>query len=139
MYTSHGILGIGGALAMMLGAIMLIRSPLTGAGVSPGVALGATVPFAVLTIVLMRLVLRSRGWKQAAGPEQLVGATAEVIEALVTPDAGGAFAGTVRTQGALWRAVAPQTIPAGAQVRVVGVAGLTLHVIPASTATTVAH
>lgn len=139
MYTSHGILGVGGVLAMMLGAIMLIRSPLTGAGVSPGVALGVTVPFAVLTVFLMRLVLRSRGWKQAAGPEQLMGATAEVTEALVTPDAGGFFAGMVRTQGALWRAVAPQTIPAGAQVRVVRVAGLTLHVISASAASTVAH
>ena len=139
MYTSHGILGIGGVLAMLLGAIMLIRSPITGAGVSPGVALGVTVPFAVLTVLLMRLVLRSRAWKQSVGPEQLMGATAEVTEALVTPDAGGFFAGMVRTQGALWRAVAPQTIPAGAQVRVVRVAGLTLHVIPASAATTVAH
>jgi len=44
-YTSHGVLGIGGAIAMLLGALMLVRSPLTGAGVSMGVALGATVPF----------------------------------------------------------------------------------------------
>jgi len=139
MYTSHGILGIGGVVAMLLGAIMLIRSPLTGAGVSLGVALGVTLPFAVLTVLLMRLVLRSRTWKQAVGPEQLMGATAEVTEALVTPADEGFFAGIVRTQGALWRAVAPQTIPAGAQVRVVRVAGLTLHVIPAATATTVAH
>jgi membrane-bound serine protease (ClpP class) len=139
MYTSHGILGIGGVLAMLLGAIMLIRSPLTGAGVSLGVALGVTLPFGVLTIVLMRLVLRSRAWKQDVGPEQLVGATAEVTEALVTPAEEGVFAGMVRAQGALWRAVAPQTIAAGVQVRVVRVAGLTLHVIPAAAATTVAH
>ena len=124
---------------MLLGAIMLIRSPITGAGVSPGVALGVTLPFGVLTILLMRLVLRSRAWKQAVGPEQLVGATAEVTEALVKTADDGVFAGMVRAQGALWRAVATQTIPAGAQVRVVRVAGLTLHVIPAAAATTVAH
>jgi len=139
MYTSHGILGVGGVLAMLLGALMLIRSPLTGAGVSLGVALGATLPFAALTILLMRLVLRSRSWKQTGGADELMGAMAEVTEALVRPAEDGFFAGMVRTQGALWRAVAPQTIPAGAQVRVVRVAGLTLHVIPASTATTVAH
>ena len=139
MYTSHGILGIGGVLAMLLGAIMLIRSPITGAGVSPGVALGVTLPFGVLTILLMRLVLRSRAWKQAVGPEQLMGATAEVTEALLKTADDGVFAGMVRAQGALWRAVAPQAIPAGAQVRVVQVAGLTLHVIPAAAATTVAH
>ena len=49
---------------MLLGAIMLIRSPLTGAGVSLGVALGVTLPFAGVTILLMRMVLRSRSWKQ---------------------------------------------------------------------------
>src|SRR5207245_3269887 len=33
-YTSHGVLGIGGVVAMLLGALMLVRSPLTGGGVS---------------------------------------------------------------------------------------------------------
>ena len=41
-YTSHGVLAIGGVIAMLLGALMLIRSPMTGAGVSLGVALGVT-------------------------------------------------------------------------------------------------
>jgi membrane-bound serine protease (ClpP class) len=90
-------------------------------------------------MLLMRLVIRSRSWKQTVGPERLVGATAEVTEAVATPSEDGSFAGMVRTQGALWRAVAPQAIPAGAQVRVVRVAGLTLHVIPAASAATVAH
>ena len=37
----------------------------------------------------------------------------------------------VRVHGELWRAVAPQAIPAGAHVRVVRVTGLTVHVAPA--------
>ena len=138
-YTSHGVLGIGGVLAMLLGALMLIRSPLTGAGVSVGVALGVTLPFALLVVLLMRLVIRSRSWKQTVGPERLVGATAEVTGPVATPAEDGSFAGMVRMQGALWRAVAPQVIPAGTQVRVVRVTGLTLHVIPAASAATVAH
>ncbi len=47
-YTSHGVLAVGGVMAMLLGALMLIRSPLTGAGVSLGVALGVTLPCALV-------------------------------------------------------------------------------------------
>src|SRR5580700_4933130 len=136
-YTSHGVLAAGGVIAMLLGAFMLIRSPLTGAGVSFGVALGVTAPAAVVTILLMRLVLRSRTWKQSAGAEQLVGVPAEVTETFA-PVSGQAapasFQGMVRLRGELWRAVAPVAIPAGAQVRVVRVAGLTVYVTPADSA-----
>ncbi len=130
-YTSHGVLAVGGIVAMLIGALMLIRSPLTGAGVSLGVALGVTVPFALMTIFLMRLVLRSRNWKQTTGPEQLAGAAAEVTEAIASPAGEGLFAGMVRMHGELWRAVASQAIPAGARVRVVSVRGLTVQVMPA--------
>jgi len=133
-YTSHGILGIGGVVAMLLGALMLIRSPLTGAGVSLGVALGVTIPFAVLTVLLMRLVLRSRSWKQAAGLEQLLGAEGEVTNALELPGLGQSGQGMVLVHGELWRAVAREKIPKGVRVRVVKVDGLTLHVEPAETA-----
>ena len=124
-YTSHGVLGIGGVVAMLLGALMLVRSPLTGGGVSLGVALGVTLPFAGLTIFLMRLVLRSRGWKQAAGAEQLIGAEGEVTQAIEPPGRGLVF-----VSGELWRATAREPVRKGARVRVVKVDGLTLLVEP---------
>ena len=31
-FPTHGILGVGGVVAMVLGALMLVRSPLTGHG-----------------------------------------------------------------------------------------------------------
>ena len=130
-YTSHGVLALGGVAAMLLGALMLVRSPLTHAGVSLGVAFGATLPFALLTILLMRLVLRSRMWKPATGSEQLLGSPAEVTEAFVRQADGNAFQGMVRLHGELWRAVAGEEIPAGAPVRVTSIEGLTLHVVPA--------
>src|SRR6202158_1014637 len=64
-YTSHGVLALGGIVAMLLGAMFLIRSPLTPGGVSPGVAIAGTLPFAAITVLLMRLVLRSRKWKRS--------------------------------------------------------------------------
>jgi membrane-bound serine protease (ClpP class) len=130
-YTSHGVLAIGGIVAMLLGALMLVRSPLTHAGVSLGVAFGVTLPFALLTILLMRLVLRSRAWKPSTGREQLVGSPAEVTEAFVRRADSELFQGMVLLHGELWRATSREEIPTGAHVRVTRIEGLTLHVVPA--------
>jgi membrane-bound serine protease (ClpP class) len=128
-YPTHGVLGVGGVVAMVLGALLLIRSPLTGMGVSLGAALAVALPFAAIVIILMRAVLRSRSWKQAAGKEELLGEEGEVVEPVgpADPDTG-----MVRVHGELWRAAAPngQRIPKGAWVRVKSVDGLTLHVEP---------
>jgi len=129
-FTSHGVLGVGGAIAMLLGALMLVRSPLTGGGVSFVVAVAVTLPFAVIIIFLMRLVLKSRRWKGATGREQLVGTEAEVTEALAASDAKAGFSGMVRMHGELWRAVSEHAIAAGTRVRVTRVEGLTVHVRP---------
>ena len=67
----------------------------------------------------------------------MLGEEAEVTEAIApaaAPGAPAAFQGMVRLHGELWRAVAPVAIPAGAQVRVVSVTGLTVHVTPAESA-----
>jgi membrane-bound serine protease (ClpP class) len=128
-YTSHGVLALGGIVSMLLGALMLVQSPLTHAGVSLGVAAGVTLPFALITVGLMRLVLKSRAWKPLMGREQFVGATAEVTNSLVPSPDGELFQGMVRMNGALWRAVSSEAIPQGAHVRVTSFEGLTLHVV----------
>ncbi len=130
-YTSHGVLATGGIVAMLLGALMLVRSPLTHAGVSLGVAFGVTLPFALIVVFLMRLVLKSRLWKPSMGREQFVGTIAEVTGSLVKSADGEIFEGMVRLNGALWRAVGREAIPQGAHVRVASFEGLTLHVVPA--------
>jgi len=84
---------------------------------------GVTLPFAALTVLLMRLVLRTAAGEQTTGREQLTGAAAEVTEAIqaVSGPAGeSVFAGMVRMHGELWRAVASQAIPAGARCAVCG-------------------
>jgi membrane-bound serine protease (ClpP class) len=124
-FPTHGVLGVGGVIAMVLGALMLVRSPLTGMGVSLGAAFGVTVPVALIIIFLMRLVLRSRQWKQSTGREQLVGEWGEVTEPVT---AGGP--GMVLVHGELWRAMAGRDLPRGSRVRVTRVNGLTLHVEP---------
>jgi membrane-bound serine protease (ClpP class) len=128
-FTSHGVLAAGGVVSMLLGAIFLIQSPITGGGVSLSVALAATLPFAILTVVLMRLVLRSRRWKTATGKEELLGAHG-VAESTLSAGAEG----MIRVHGELWRAISSQPVSAGKPVKVVRVEGLTLSVEPLETA-----
>lgn len=124
-FTSHGVLAVGGVVSMLLGAMFLVRSPLTAGGVSLGVALAGTLPFALITIFLMRLVLRSRTWKSSTGREELIGAEGLAVSAL----RAGAE-GMIRVHGELWRAVSPSAVEEGKAVRVRSVEGLKLHVEP---------
>lgn len=124
-FTSHGVLAVGGIVSMVLGAMFLIRSPLTAGGVSLGVALAATLPFALITIFLMRLVLRSREWKTTTGREELIGEEGIAISGLPAGTEG-----MIRVHGELWRAISSQTVPEGKPVRVRSVEGLKLHVEP---------
>src|SRR5579864_2935605 len=125
-FPTHGILGIGGAIAMVLGALMLVHSPITTGGVHPGIALAVTIPVALIVIFLMRLVLRSFRWKRATGTDELLGAVGEMIE----PVALAGAKGMVLVHGELWRAAASEPIAKGTQVRVNSVQGLTLTVEP---------
>jgi membrane-bound serine protease (ClpP class) len=131
-FTSHGILLLGGIVSMLLGAMFLIRSPLTPGGVSFGVALAATLPFAFLTVFLMRLVLKSRKWKTATGKEELLGE-----EGVVTIALPGGGEGMIRVHGELWRARSKGDVPVGAKVRVLQVEGLKLDVEPLPAGTSI--
>jgi membrane-bound serine protease (ClpP class) len=132
-FTSHGILLLGGIVSMLLGAMFLIRSPLTAGGVSVGVALAATIPFAFITVFLMRLVLKSRKWKSATGKEELLGE--EGVATTPLPVGGE---GMIRIHGELWRAIAQDPVQEGTRVRVLRVNGLKLEVEPVAQGATVA-
>src|SRR6202042_1869816 len=127
-FPTHGVLGVGGVIAMVLGALFLIKSPLTGRGVSLWTALAVVIPFGIIVIILMRLVLRSRSWKVSTGREELVGEAGEVREPVGSSEAMG----SVFVHGELWRAAvgAGKKIPPGARVRIKKVKGLTLEAEP---------
>ena len=129
-YTSHGILAVGGIISMLLGAMFLIRSPLTAGGVSLGIAVAVTLPFAAITVFLMRLVIRSRRWKTSTGREELIGAEGVVVSQV---DSGAE--GMIRIHGELWRALSSKPVLIGKSVRVIKVEGLRLYVEPVETPT----
>ncbi len=130
-YTSHGVLALGGIVAMLLGALMLVRSPLTHAGVSLGVALGVTAA-----------VCDHRDFPDAAGSEiarleaghgtaASLSGPAPKLQARSpnrrTEKCMREWCGSMEHCGAPWRS---EGIPKGAHVRVTSIEGLTLHVVP---------
>jgi membrane-bound serine protease (ClpP class) len=129
-FAGHGILGIGGVICLVLGAVMLVHSPMTVGGVGLGVAFGVAIPFAVFFILIARLVFRSLHVKPETGAESLIGALGDVTQPIENSK------GMIFVNGELWRAVRAgpnrntEAIPKGAHVRVVQVKGLTLYVEP---------
>jgi membrane-bound serine protease (ClpP class) len=123
-FTSHGILGIGGAVAMVLGAMLLIDGP-PEIRIHLSTALSVTIPFALITMFLVTLVIRARRNKAVMGNGTLVNQIAEARTAL-SPS------GTVFLQGEYWNAESEAPVEKGGHVRVVAVEGLKLHVSPVS-------
>jgi membrane-bound serine protease (ClpP class) len=121
-FASHGILGIGGTVAMVLGATLLINGP-PEMRIHLSTALAVSIPFALITMFLVTLVIRARQNKSVMGPDTLVNQIAEARTAL-------APSGTVFVQGVYWNAESEVPVEKGGQVRVVSVEGLKLHVSP---------
>ncbi|MCS7315162.1 MAG: nodulation protein NfeD [Bryobacterales bacterium] len=122
--ASHGILAAGGAVSMVLGALLLIESPLPEMRIRLPVAVGLALPFALITSFLVTLVVRARVQKVATGTAGMIDEVGVAYTSL-TP------AGKVFVHGELWNAVSNEPVEAGRPVKVVDVRGLTLHVVPA--------
>ena len=122
--ASHGILGLGGSVAMILGALILIDSGTPELRIRPATALAVTLPFAVITVFLLQLALRARAWKVSTGSAGMIDEIG-VAKTDLDPE------GKVFVHGEWWNAVATARVAQGGQVRVVGLDGLRLRVSPA--------
>jgi membrane-bound serine protease (ClpP class) len=123
--TSHGVLGTGGAVALVLGALFLIDSPFPEMRIQLGVALGVAFPFAMIVLMLTTLVVRARRSRVVTGSEGMLGQTGVAVGPL-SPS------GKVFVHGEYWDAVSESPISDGLPVRVTAVERLTLHVKPSS-------
>ena len=121
-FASHGILGTGGAVAMVLGAVYLINGP-PELRIRLSTALAVSLPFALITMFLVTLVIRARAYPISMGQQALVNQIAQARTALDP-------AGTVFVRGEHWDAVSSVPVEQGGAVRVVGVDGMILRVEP---------
>lgn len=122
-YQTHGVLGAGGIVLMVLGGLLLIDGPIPELRVNIWTALGVALPMGAITVFLMSIALKARRNKVVTGEQGMIGEVA-IVCAPLTP------AGKVFVQGELWDAVAPVNVEAGRRVVVRRVENLVLHVEP---------
>lgn len=113
-FASHGILAAGGAVAMVLGATMLVDSPIPELRIHLTTALAVALPFAAITAVLVSLVVRARANKVVTGSEGMIGQIGVAVEDL-SPE------GRVMVRGEYWNAISAIPVRAGARARVIGI------------------
>jgi membrane-bound serine protease (ClpP class) len=121
---SHGILGIGGVIALVLGSIMLIRtdSALEFIRISWSVIVATTIATALFFFFLIRLAVKAQQAKPITGIEGLIGEIGETLARLEP-------AGMIRVHGELWKAESISgSIDQGQKVKVTAIRNLTLYV-----------
>jgi membrane-bound serine protease (ClpP class) len=123
--VSHGLLAVGGAVALVAGSLLLFSG-----GDRRGVYrvdLGILVPSLALALALVAMLtartVQMRRRPTTTGAAGMIGATARVVE----PFAGGGE-GRVHVFGEYWDAHGPPDLVTGDDVRVVRVEGLKLRV-----------
>ncbi len=124
---SHGLLGLGGAVSLILGSIMLFDRSVDFLRISwwtLGTVLGATLLF---FLVLLAKAVQAQRRRPVTGAEGLVGLVGEVQRPIQPPQEG-----LVLVHGELWRARSRQPLHRGQRVRVVQVEGLVVWVEPLS-------
>lgn len=121
--NSHGVLTAGGIISMVVGALILVQSPLPGAQIQLSTALSVTLPVAVISAILLRLAVMASHKKAITGEQGLIDAVG-VARTDLAPE------GKVFIHGEIWEAEAAQSIPVGTRVRVRGMQGLKLVVEP---------
>lgn len=118
---SFGILGMGGTIALVLGATILFDTDVPGLQLSWPVIGGVAVASLALTLLIAWLAWTSQRRKVVTGLQQMIGATA------VVRDWNGS-AGHVFVHGERWNAVSSDSIAPGEEVRITGLNGLTVEV-----------
>jgi membrane-bound serine protease (ClpP class) len=118
---SYGLLTVGGLAAMMLGAFMLVDSPIKEMRVPMRTLVPGALVMAGGTLALVRLVIQAQRRRPLTGDAALLGQRG-IADTDIAPE------GWVRILGERWRAWAEAPVSSGQTVTVTGVEGLTLKV-----------
>ena len=122
-FQTHGALGIGGIVCMIIGAMLLVDGPIPEMRINWKTAVGVALPFGLITVFLTTIAMRARAAKVVTGEQGMIGMIG-VARSPLTPQ------GKVFVNGELWNAVALAPVKSGEPVRVRSVHGLTVEVEP---------
>jgi membrane-bound serine protease (ClpP class) len=120
---SHGILATGGVISLIIGSLMLFKSPDSSLAVSWGVLIPAVTITSLFFIGIIWMALKAQLRPQQAGAQAIVGREGVAVGDLHA-------SGKVFVEGEYWEATSEIPIKAGDAVRVVGMENLKLRVEP---------
>ncbi len=123
--SSFGALGAGGAIAFVVGSIMLMDTDVPEFKLPLGLIAGVTVVSVGLLVVIVVMALHARRRPVVSGVEEMIGSEGEVIEDFDDR-------GWVRVHSENWKARSRSPLQRGQMVTVTEVNGLELSVVAAS-------
>jgi len=123
--ASHGLLAVGGAIALLAGSALLFSGRGNAAGYRVDLSIVAPAIVGTLAVIgfLTWRTVRLRRLPVRTGREGLVGEKARVVRPIAEDGRG-----TVLVHGEYWDALGEPGAAAGEDVRVASVDGFTLHV-----------
>ena len=120
---AYGSLGIGGVIAFVIGAMMLVDTDIPGFGVPVSLIVTLAVTSVLFLVAIAAAAMKARRRPVVTGREQMIGSHGVVVD---TAEGEG----WVRVHSELWRARSAQPLASGQMVRVTGKEGLVLTVVP---------
>ncbi len=119
--TSYGMLSVAGVTCLVLGSIMLFRTPENTRPIAFSVLIPVLIGVSAFFVTIATLAYKAQRMKPKIGMESVVGMEGVVVEPL-TPE------GKVFVNGELWSAVCSEDLPEGTRVRVIDCKNLKLRV-----------
>jgi len=119
--SSHGVLALGGSVAMVFGALMLVEGPIPQLRIHLSTTLAVTIPVSLITVFMVRLVIASHHRKAVTGEQGMIGEQGVAVSDVHRE-------GKVLVHGEYWNAGSAAPIAAGSKIRVVNVHGLRVQV-----------
>jgi membrane-bound serine protease (ClpP class) len=122
--VSYGMLTVAGVICLVIGSVMLIDGPIPELRVPLGLVVPLSVAIGLTVALVLRLAIKAQLARVATGMEGLLGELGRVTRELA-PE------GKIFIHGEIWNAASSgDSIPEGAEVRVLQVENLKLIVEP---------
>jgi membrane-bound serine protease (ClpP class) len=122
--TTHGALTLGGAVALLIGSLLLFPAREGAEGLPVWLIVGVTLSTAALSALALSALMRVRQQVHVDPAAQNVVGVTGVVKTIVQPGAPG----TAQISGQLWTVSAEEMIEPGGNVEVLSRTGLTLNV-----------
>ncbi len=120
---TSGALGVGGVLAFVIGAVILVDTDIPGYGIPMPLIMTLAVVSGLFVFMVVRMAAQARRRPVVSGTRTLIGASGEALSELTVE-------GWARIQGEIWRVRSTLPVAQGQRVRVKGLDGATLVVEP---------